>query len=165
MHTQALDPRPRYPPGYPGQPNDYLVRNSHIRIHCWRFEPDARQNATYLDNLFARLDRKYSDLRYSSIHVWSEDGEYHWTEGDERIGESNLSLYLPRALERPDFNMTYGEFSNILIGLDQLRHDYPMLSIYTEIFREGYSRDIGLTSLYTLPPDDPEEPEMRRRNL
>ena len=51
VNAPAYDPHPRYPPGYPGQPYDYLVRYSHIRLHCWRFQPDPRQNAEYLDDL------------------------------------------------------------------------------------------------------------------
>ena len=56
--------------------------------------------------------------------------------------------------------MTYGEFSNVLIGLNQLRRAYPMLKIYTEIYREGFSESIGLMWLET---DDPDEPDMTAR--
>ena len=151
--AQAYYLPPRYPPGYPDQPYDYFVRYSQLRIHCWKFKPDPLQNAENLDILFAKLHRKYSDPRHYSVHLWSDDGaEYYWLEGDERIGQSGLSLNLPLARDRPDFNMTYGEFSNVLIGLNHIRHDYPMLEIDTEIYREGDSREIGLMWLQTYDP-------------
>lgn len=159
VNAHAYDPPPRYPPGYPGQPYDYPVRQSHIRIHCYKFTPDPLQNPEYLDDLFAKLHRKYSDPRDYSVHLWSEDSEFYWDEGDERIGQSALSLHLPLAVDRPDFNMTYGEFSNVLIGLNHLRHDYPMLKIDSKIYREGDLREIGLMWLETYDPVDPDDPD------
>lgn len=159
VNAQAYDPPPRYPPGYPGQPYDYLVRYSHIRIHCYKFKPDPLQNAEYLDDLFAKLQRKYSDPRHYSVQLWPDGDEYYWLEGDERIDESVLGLYLPMAIERPDFNMTYGEFSNVLIGLNHLRHNYPMLRIDAKIYREGSSHYIGLVFLDTYPSEEPETTE------
>ena len=157
----AVNP-PRYPPGYPGQPYDYFVRYSNIRIHCWKFKPDPRQNAEYLNQLFTKLRRKYSDPNNSSLHLWSKgtyDNEYYWSAGDERIGESALVLHLPRSLDRPDFNMTYGDLTNVLIGLNHIIHDYPMLEISMEIYREGFSWEIGLMYVHTYEPEEPDMTE------
>ena len=86
-NAQAYAPPPRYPPGYPGQPYDYFVRSSHIRIHCGKFTPDELQIAAYLDALFARLGRQYSsDPSRYSVPLWSDGRAYRWIEGDERIG-------------------------------------------------------------------------------
>lgn len=160
VNAQAYASPPRYPPGYPGQPYDYYVRYSHIRLHCTKFKPDPLQNAEYLDALFRELGRTYSDPINYYAHLWDEDDEYYWTEGDERIGLASLNLNLPLAVDRPDFNMTYGEFGHVLIGLNNLRHDYPMLKIDAEIYREGNSHEIGLMWLTTYEPEDPDEPDM-----
>ena len=53
--------------------------------------------------------------------------------------------------------MTYGEWSHVLIGLDNLRHDYPLLTIRAEIYREGSSYVIGELWLDTYGPEVTEE--------
>ena len=157
VNTQAYDPRPpRYPPGYPGRPYDYFVPNSNIRLHCDTFRPDPRQNAGYLNQLFERLRIQYFDPRLSSVHVWRGGAhfgsEYHWLTGHTRIGQLSLSLKLPDSHGRPDFNMTFGDLTNTLIGLHHIIHDYPMLAINMTIYRLGSRYDIGFMYLVTHEP-------------
>ena len=40
-----------------------------------------------------------------------------------------------------------------------------MLNIYTEIYREGFAREIGLMWLESLEPDEPEMTEEHVRNM
>ena len=101
VNTQAYSPPPRYPPGYPGQPYDYYVRYSNLRIHCTRFRPDPLQNDEQLDSLFQELQLEYSDPRDHSVHLWDDGmGQHEWLEGDERIAESVLGVLSPFLLTR-----------------------------------------------------------------
>ena len=78
-----------------------------------------------------------------------------WGEGDERTGESRLVLYLPIIIPGRSGLLTYGAFVEALIGLNQVRLDYPMLEIQLLIVREGLN--IGRLVMYTEEPDEPDD--------
>ena len=157
VNAHAYGAPPRYPPGYPGRPYDYYVPYSQMRIHCTRFRPDPLQNDTNIDLLLGRLQLKYSDPERRSVPLWPEDYEYYWDEGVPEIGETSLVLHLPDVEGYPGPNITYGEFSSVLLGLNNLRHNYPMLAIDAEIYQEGDPHEMGLIFLKTDDPYDPDD--------
>ena len=156
VNTHAYRAPPRYPPGYPDHPYNYHVRFSDIRLKCWRLRPDPLQNDTALDILFRRLQLRFGDPSDSSKRMWDAvNRENQFTEGEPEDCITVLGLQLPWADESPDHNMTYRDFHHVLIGMNNLRHDYPMLNMDSVIYREGEgeSTEIGVVWLDTYEPD------------
>lgn len=99
----------------------------------------------------------FSDPEHQDEHVWQTtrgSGATGWDIGDAATGAAAISVDLPRAVDgNPDSNLTYGEFVAALVGLNQVRLDYPMLLIDAELYRAGSGQDSGLLWIQTFEPE------------
>ncbi|KAL8674408.1 MAG: hypothetical protein Q9168_001200 [Polycauliona sp. 1 TL-2023] len=143
-----------FPPGYPKTPYRYQVRSSTITLACvFRWKPRIKQyqvNAVLQKSIMHYGDpEQRNDLVYKGVaRAW----DVH--KSDENEGATYLTI---RVNVRNRREMTYRQAINALIGVNQIRLEYPELDMGCRIHNidKGRDVDLGDIELYYDPRANP----------
>lgn len=107
-------------------------------------------NMAYIDNLFRRVIQQIGDPRRRNTPLESD----MWYEPAEApmMGKAFAALYFFGSLRTT--RMTLGKFSNVVVGMNRIRLDYPKLSFNCIAYQLEPERESlgGVRLDYQSPP-------------
>lgn len=146
-----------YPPGYvPGEPYPYYVRHTSILLRCSDFLPELGQNSTQIDQLLKRLVAIFGNPREQDREFFSNPHPTAWIQRERPYGAAYFSIRSQGVEDTT--RLTYGQILGAIIGLNQLRLNYPKLDICCQVINVVQGRhDFNAFVFLEWSPDDIED--------
>ncbi|KAL8875573.1 MAG: hypothetical protein Q9192_009025, partial [Flavoplaca navasiana] len=131
-----------FPPGFvPGGLYNYDVPYSPMMLQCgFQYQPET--NSSLIDTVFRHIFAQYSNPRYRDRPLFSGPPYYKEWREDSTERNVNTFAWLFILVESPKtdgapWGISRGDFVDVAMGFNQLRLNYPMLTIGCRVWKEG----------------------------
>lgn len=100
-------------------------------LRCSDFFPDLGQNSTQMDQLMKKLVAVFGNPREKDREFFLHPYRNAWREGEKPYGVALFTIREPPGEDKT--RLTYGQILGAIIGLNQLRSNYPKLDFCCQL--------------------------------